>query len=205
MSSADDRRAIWVLAFVALLGAVVRVVGGATDSPGEVGISAANVSRPPLDSIAVQGVRLARPLGPGERIDLDRSPAREIARLPGIGPGLASRIVSFRDSSGPFGSLESFDRVPGIGPRILSDVRNKVTFSHRRTTIRQTQIEDRIRVNTATVEQLATLPGIGPSKARAIIEHIRRNGRFRSVDELTGVSGIGPATVNRLKSRVVIP
>lgn len=48
-----------------------------------------------------------------------------------------------------------------------------------------------ISLNTATVEQLDTLPGVGPVLARHIIEHRTRHGGFRSVDELREVRGIG--------------
>ncbi|WP_309235390.1 ComEA family DNA-binding protein [Streptomyces sp. TRM64462] len=48
-----------------------------------------------------------------------------------------------------------------------------------------------ISLNSATVEQLDTLPGVGPVLARQIIEHRTRHGGFRSVDELREVRGIG--------------
>ncbi|MCP9959073.1 ComEA family DNA-binding protein [Streptomyces sudanensis] len=48
-----------------------------------------------------------------------------------------------------------------------------------------------VSLNTATVEQLDTLPGVGPVLARHIVEHRARHGGFRSVDELREVRGIG--------------
>lgn len=48
-----------------------------------------------------------------------------------------------------------------------------------------------VSLNTATVEQLDTLPGVGPVLARHIIDHRTRHGGFRSVDELREVDGIG--------------
>ncbi|MFC3410948.1 helix-hairpin-helix domain-containing protein [Streptomyces lusitanus] len=48
-----------------------------------------------------------------------------------------------------------------------------------------------VSLNTATVEQLDTLPGVGPVLARHIVDHRTRNGGFRSVDELREVNGIG--------------
>jgi competence protein ComEA len=61
----------------------------------------------------------------------------------------------------------------------------------------------RVDLNTATVEQLQELPGIGPSKAEAIIEE-RKNGRFSSVDDLERVKGIGPSTMVQLKEHVTV-
>lgn len=59
-----------------------------------------------------------------------------------------------------------------------------------------------INVNTADAELLAELPGIGPSRAQAIIEEREANGNFESADDLTRVSGIGPATVDSFRDQV---
>ncbi len=59
-----------------------------------------------------------------------------------------------------------------------------------------------VDLNTATAEQLQTLPGVGPVTAANIIDWRTENGRFKSVTELTEVSGIGPKTLARLQDRV---
>ena len=59
-----------------------------------------------------------------------------------------------------------------------------------------------VDLNTATVEQLDALPGVGPSIAGAIVEHRARNGRFRSVDDLLDVPGIGPAKLGVIRPLV---
>lgn len=59
-----------------------------------------------------------------------------------------------------------------------------------------------IDINTADAELLAELPGIGPSRADAIIEERDTNGEFTSAEELERVSGIGPATVDRIRDQV---
>ncbi|RUR29829.1 ComEA family DNA-binding protein [Vreelandella nanhaiensis] len=61
-----------------------------------------------------------------------------------------------------------------------------------------------ININTADEELLAELPGIGPSRAAAIIEERDSNGEFESIDDLTRVSGIGAATVDRMRDQVVV-
>lgn len=58
-----------------------------------------------------------------------------------------------------------------------------------------------VDLNTATVEQLDALPGIGPSTAQAIVEHRARHGPFRSVAQLLQVKGIGEAKLAALRSR----
>lgn len=70
----------------------------------------------------------------------------------------------------------------------------------------QTQQQSvQINLNTASAEALeAGLLGIGPSKAKAIIEHRNGNGPFASVDELLEVKGIGPATLERNRDRLSV-
>jgi len=62
-----------------------------------------------------------------------------------------------------------------------------------------------ININTASQEELETLPGIGPSKAKAIIQHREENGSFSSAEDITSVSGIGKKTFENLKDAIVAP
>jgi len=57
------------------------------------------------------------------RIDLDRATARDLERLPGIGPALAARILADRAEQGPFRTPEALLRVRGIGARTLQRIR----------------------------------------------------------------------------------
>lgn len=66
---------------------------------------------------------------PSRRVDLDVAGAAEIERLPRIGPVLARRIVADRDSLGPFGSMEEFRRVKGVGAALAKALEPHVTFS----------------------------------------------------------------------------
>lgn len=59
-----------------------------------------------------------------------------------------------------------------------------------------------VDLNTATVEQLDTLPGIGPVTAAAIVAWRDANGKFTSVDQLGEVDGIGPARLEKLRDLV---
>jgi competence protein ComEA len=60
-----------------------------------------------------------------------------------------------------------------------------------------------VNLNNASEEQLELLPGIGPLKAKAIVEH-RRTHPFHKVDELTKVKGIGRKTFGRLRPYLTI-
>jgi competence protein ComEA len=68
----------------------------------------------------------------------------------------------------------------------------------------QTKVVGVINVNTATPEQLELLPGIGPSRARAIVEYRREHGPFKEVDDLVQVSGIGAKALENIRSHCAV-
>jgi len=61
-----------------------------------------------------------------------------------------------------------------------------------------------VNLNTATQEDLQTLTGIGPSKANAILEYRETAGKFKEVDELKQVTGIGDKTFERLRDSISV-
>ena len=61
-----------------------------------------------------------------------------------------------------------------------------------------------VDLNTATLDQLETLPGVGPVLAQRILDYRDQHGGFTSVDQLRQVSGIGDAKFNDLKNRVTV-
>jgi competence protein ComEA len=126
-----ERRAVLLLMGLAVAGHGARAALAPRGTPpGAITILGARTAHAALarrDSLA----QLARPLREGERIDPDRAGPLELRRLPGVGPGLAGRIVEDRERNGPFGSLVGLDRVPGVGDGLLKRMAPHIAFSGR--------------------------------------------------------------------------
>ena len=61
-----------------------------------------------------------------------------------------------------------------------------------------------VNINTANVEELQQLKGIGAKKAAEIVAYREAHGEFKNVDELTNVKGIGKATLEKLRQELVV-
>ena len=61
-----------------------------------------------------------------------------------------------------------------------------------------------VNINSATKEELATLKGIGDKKAQAIIDYRKKNGDFKSIEDLEKVDGIGPGTMKQIRSQLSV-
>jgi len=155
-STPAERRALAVVAAVAALGVVARVIKSrharpaptaaevmALDAqiarvraaraavkdgtrPKRAGKRATEVSESRTKQLPSQSRRDSTPRGP---VDLDNATLAEIEGLPWIGPSLAARIMESRERCGPFGSLEALRRVYGIGDGMSKRLAPHVTFS----------------------------------------------------------------------------
>ncbi len=129
----EERRGATVLVVILLLGAShdacvarrMRIEARASAAP-TAAAAYAPVAEDSLsgahraDAVAAAGVV-------SERLDLNRASAAELDALPGIGPVLAERIVTYRRQVGGFGSVEELLAVRGIGPRLFDRLRPRVT------------------------------------------------------------------------------
>src|SRR5215510_11413550 len=61
-----------------------------------------------------------------------------------------------------------------------------------------------VNLNTATVEQLATIPGVGPKMAERIIDYRQKNGGFKKVEDLMNVSGVGEKSFLKMKPLITV-
>lgn len=61
-----------------------------------------------------------------------------------------------------------------------------------------------VNINTASLEELNAVKGIGPSKAKAIVEYREKNGPFKSLDDLKEVKGFGDKSVDKLRGELSV-
>lgn len=83
----------------------------------------------------------------------------------------------------------------------------KATDSKKKTSsasVPKSQLTNIVNINTAGIEELCTLPGIGEVKAQAIIDYRNQNGKFNAVDDILNVKGIGPKTLEKIRSRIKV-
>ena len=131
-----ERKALLFLAGITLLGGTVRVARalGGTDEVAPRAKAGIERQLQAVDSAKKKKGKGGRATKNKEVIapaiiDLDVATAEQIETLRYIGPAMAKRIVADRDSLGPFGSLEEFQRVKGIGPKLAARLDSSVTFS----------------------------------------------------------------------------
>ena len=159
--------------------------------------------------------RRSLPLKGDERIDPNTAGEEDLDRLPGVGPAVAGRIVQMRQDHGPFAEPADLLSVPGVGPAILARITPYLEWPNRpppagsaRPPRPGTDPADgkpaRLDLNRAGPRELERLPGIGPVLAQRILVLREKVGRFRRLEELQSVQGIGSATIERLRPLVII-
>ncbi len=63
---------------------------------------------------------------------------------------------------------------------------------------------EKVNLNTASLDQLQTLPGVGPAVAKRILEHRAKIGKFTKIEEILNVKGIGEKRFQRMKDRLTV-
>lgn len=127
----------------------------------------------------------------------------------GAGPAVAAAEEVIERVTWPGGGPRTFSTREGVEARARDPEEGRgrgpdieVTRWREDTSSRSDREGPRLDVNACSYEELLRLPGIGPKKARAILEERGRR-PFRGVHDLTRVKGIGPRTVRRLAPHVM--
>ena len=151
---------------------LVHTPGLVTLAPGARIADALKAAGGTMDGADTTGLNMARQVDDGEQIVVGIAPVK------GQPAVLGSSVSSGSAAPGPPGTA-SRSGSSGRPPR--SEV---------------------VNLNTATVQQLDALPGVGPVTAAAIVAWRDANGKFTSVDQLGEVDGIGPARLEKLRPLV---
>ncbi|WP_258209901.1 ComEA family DNA-binding protein [Paenibacillus radicibacter] len=114
----------------------------------------------------------------------------------------ASGSDSSRSSNGD--SSLNTNSSPSSSSSQSSNEKNSSSSSKSSAAASTTNKSGKINLNTATATQLETLPGIGPSKSQAILDHRKKIGGFKSVKELDSVKGIGEKMLAKIEPLVYV-
>jgi competence ComEA-like helix-hairpin-helix protein len=154
-------------------------------------------------------------------IDPNTATAAELARLPGVGPALAARIIAERER-GPFATLDDLRRVRGIGAALATTLAGRVTLpagparsngpGNRALTplkaasgaISAGVPEGPLDINYIGLTDLQKVRGVGPALAARLIARRDSLGRFTSWNQVDEVAGVGPVMLSRLKETLVL-
>lgn len=151
---------------------LVHTPGLVTLAPGARIADALKAAGGTIDGADTTGLNMARQVDDGEQIVVGIAPAK------GQPPVLGSSVGSGSAAPGSSGTVSHPDRPAKPTPAVA------------------------VNLNTATVQQLDALPGVGPVTAAAIVAWRDANGKFTSVDQLAEVDGIGPARLEKLRPLV---
>lgn len=90
------------------------------------------------------------------------------------------------------------------GQKILIPTLGDTASAEEAQKISDAQKDVKVNINTANDDELRTLDGVGPATAEKIINHREKNGRFKSIEDIMDVSGIGEKTFERLKDDICV-
>ena len=168
MPTPNERKGLLFLAVVVLSGTGVRVWRASTPPPTRAESAALDRQLGKVDSArlarrsAAKGSRskpkAAPPAADSQPIDINAASSGQIEALPGIGPALAKRIVTHRDSTGPFADLAALCEVRGVGPALAERLRPLVTFGGRSSPVSDACVSPSTGAGKARVERSRKRP-----------------------------------------------
>jgi competence protein ComEA len=154
---------------------------------------------------------------PAAKVDLNTATAAELETLPGIGPAYASEIIAAR----PFKSVDDLEALKGLSKARVDALREHVTLTNPApapTAPAEAKAKAKtkssasatkpaparpVNINTASKEELDSLPGIGPVKAQAILDY-RKAQPFKTKEDIMKVLGIKEGEFSKIKDLITV-
>lgn len=200
-SKAEQKVLLFVIFFL-IIGSVLNLAGYNADSEAQAALADS------LDLSLSQSVPI--------KLDIRVAEAKALVALPGIGIKRAETIVEYREKYG-FQNLSDLINIKGIGAKtysklypyvipfgdsLLPDEDANAKPKQSKTDGDEKIILPPVNINTASLEELCSLSGIGKTKAQAIIDYRDRHGAFEDIHEITKVPGIGIKTLAKNQERI---
>lgn len=146
-----------------------------------------------------------------EKIDINTASEVELQALPSIGPSKARAIVEYREQYGEFDKIEDIMKVRGIGPGTFEKFKHLITVravmpeEEKAPEVKEEIKEElRININTATYDQLMSIPGMKSNIARYIIRYRERRGEFRKKEDLLLLPVVSRRFYNSIKDKIAV-
>lgn len=130
-----------------------------------------------------------------DKININAASSAKLQRLYGIGPATARNIIQAR----PYRTVADLKQADGIGPATLNKIENYIKAGPEQAPTPSYQNSGKLNLNEASRADLKALDGIGTVLSKRII----RNRPYQRVGELRQVKGIGPKTLQGLRSEVI--
>jgi len=136
-----------------------------------------------------------------EKVDIRTADKSKLMSLPNIGEVKAEKILNYRREK-QFDSTMELLQVKGIGPKTMDILIPWLVIfgENNETVVRDSLSSDGlIEINSASMQELMSLPDIGEVKAKRIIDRRENIGKYRSEEDLLEIKGIGKKTLAKLK------
>lgn len=178
--------------------------------------------------LAPSPVSSPQPIG---KININTANSGTLQQLSGIGPVLASRIIDYRNNTSLFYVIEDIKKVSGIGDAKFEKMKDEIIVGNvvapspspsppapaptpapapepspppPAPSPTPTPSPEKININTADLEELDKITGVGPIIGQKIIKYREANNGFQNIEEIKNVSGIADAKFEKMKNEITI-
>ena len=144
------------------------------------------------------------------KVNINNANIEKLIKLPGIGQIKAKAIIHYREKIGEFKSLKELIKVKGIGEKTFEKILPYLEMVGDSTEIiilipdSFKEVSGKININTASLSELISLPGIGEKRAQKIISYRDKAGDFINTKDIMKVKGIGEGIYTKIKDMIEI-